>query len=110
MPTIILQLDPNHLTNPDLDLRYLLPALLEQKTNHLVQDDAYDYVGTPPNTIMLLFFQTAAPQLALQKILQILKTERPLHNDLSQIPIALHDNNQLTVLHPPNFAGKFHYP
>jgi len=39
LPTIILQLDPAKLSNPDADLRYVLTDLLITRLNGLLHDD-----------------------------------------------------------------------
>ena len=106
MPTIILQLDPAQLTNPDTDLRYVLPNLLISLSQGLLTDDGYDYI----NNHLLIFLQTQSPNTALPQILSFLASNRVLSNDLSQIPVALDDGQTITIHHPPAFPGKFHYP
>ena len=40
MGSIIIKLNPKKLTNPDLDLRYLIPDKIEEATNGEISDDA----------------------------------------------------------------------
>ncbi len=44
MQTIIIVLNPGKLTNPDLDLRYLIPDRVSEITEGAVRDNGYDYI------------------------------------------------------------------
>ena len=44
METVLVLLDPGKLNNPDLDLRYRIPDLVEQATGEAVKDGGYDYI------------------------------------------------------------------
>ena len=57
MPTVAIQLDPSRLTNPDLDIRYVLPDQLEEDSASAVSDDGYDYGRTSDR--LTLFLRTA---------------------------------------------------
>jgi hypothetical protein len=110
MATIIVQLDPTLLENPDLDIRYKLPDLLVERSSGLLQDVGYDYAGEPSTPCLLLLFETEAAQQAVPVIVDVLRSERVLGNNLSDVPVAIQDGEQFRVLHPPNFQGKFHHP
>ncbi len=43
MPTILLELDPQLLANPDADLRYVVPELLCERSGGLLVSDGYEY-------------------------------------------------------------------
>jgi hypothetical protein len=45
MHTIAIKLHAEHLANPDLDIRYVLPNLLKERSGGIISDDGYDYVG-----------------------------------------------------------------
>jgi hypothetical protein len=77
--TIALQLDPTLLDNPDLDIRYQLPDLLLERSNGLIQDNAYDYVG---DSLLTLFLETTDVDAALVHILDVINNVRLLENDL----------------------------
>jgi len=42
VPSIVIQLDPKLLVNPDADLRYLLPDLIVERSQGSIADDGYD--------------------------------------------------------------------
>lgn len=44
MQTIIIVLNPGKLTNPDLDLRYLIPDRISEITEGAIRDNGYDYI------------------------------------------------------------------
>jgi hypothetical protein len=55
MGAITLKLDPSRLTNPNLDLRYLLPDLLVEESGGLLRGNGYDYeTGSDTMLIHLL--------------------------------------------------------
>ena len=54
MPTVAIQLDPSRLTNPDLDIRYVLPDQLEEDSASAVSDDGYDYGRTSDRLTLFL--------------------------------------------------------
>lgn len=86
--TIVIVLDPEKLENPDLDLRYDLPARIETATAGAVRNGGYDYIDLPPDQpgpLMGLFLRTGEPAAGLwPKVLELLRRERFLGNDLSQ--------------------------
>lgn len=86
--TIVIVLAPGTLENPDLDLRYNLPARIEAATEGAVRDGGYDYIDPPPGQpgpLMGLFLRTGEPAAGLwPKVLELLQRERFLNNDLSQ--------------------------
>ncbi len=45
MGTIIIKLDSRKLKNPDLDIIYRLPELIEKYSNEKITDDGYDYLS-----------------------------------------------------------------
>lgn len=86
--TIVIVLDPGKLENPDLDLRYDIPARIEAVTEGAVRDGGYDYIDPPPGRpgpLMGLFLRTEAPAAGQwPKVLELLRRERFLDNDLSR--------------------------
>lgn len=87
--TIVIVLDPGKLENPDLDLRYDVPARIEAATEGAVRDGGYDYIDPPPDRpgpLMGLFLRTGQPAAGLwPKVLELLRRERFLDNDLSRL-------------------------
>ncbi len=82
MQTIIIVLDSKKMTNPDLDIRYVLPERIEEYTNNLIKDNGYDYLS---NTELGLWLETDDSINNVEKIIQLIKAETILENDLSQI-------------------------
>jgi hypothetical protein len=89
MTTITLQLDPSRLENPDLDIRYILPDLLVEKSNGILSDDSYDYVGD--SNRLLLFLRAKDPVKGLACVLNVIENERVLGNDLRKVTIVTID-------------------
>ncbi len=82
MQTIIVLLNAEMMTNPDLDIRYTLPERIEEYTNNQVKDNGYDYLS---NTKLGLWFETDNAVNNVEKIIQLINTERFLENDLSKV-------------------------
>jgi len=108
--TIILQLDPARLSNPDLDIRYVLPDLLIANSSGGLSDDGYDYGGDGPAPHLFIFLRTDEPHAAVGVVVDFLKSERVLENDLSEVLVAVEDGDHFRVVHPPGFSGMFHRP
>lgn len=83
METIILKLNPNVLTNPDLDLCYVVPEEIESLSNGLIMDNGYDYLEEINNTIGIWMKAECAKESYLD-IIEILKKHLFLENDLSK--------------------------
>lgn len=82
MQTIIIVLDPKKMTNPDLDIRYTLPERIEEYTNNEVTDNGYDYIGGDKLGIWL---ETADAGKRVQAVIELIKAEQFLENDLSEV-------------------------
>lgn len=81
METIILKLDAEKMKNPDLEIRYILPARVEEYTDHIITDNGYDYIS---NTELGLWFATEDAKESVALLIQLLGTEIFLDNDLSE--------------------------
>ena len=110
MATIMLQLDPARLSNPDLDIRYVLPDLLVERSSGRLTDDGYDYVGEGSAPCLFIFLRTDDAALAVPDVIQVLKAERVLGNDLSDVPVAVGEGDHFRVMHPPESVGTFQRP
>lgn len=82
METIIIVLDSKKMTNPDLDIRYTLPDRIEEYTNHQIRDNGYDYLS---DTELGLWLETDHSTKNVEMIIQLIKKESFLDNDLSRI-------------------------
>jgi hypothetical protein len=107
MPTIILQLDPKNLRNPNLDIRYVLTEQLIARSAGALTDDGYDYVSHEGRPLLLLFLQTNDAATALTGVIKFMETEIVLGNGLSNVPVAIEDGEEFRIVHPPNFSGTF---
>ena len=108
--TVILRLDPAKLGDPDLDIRYVLPELIVERSGGRLTDEGYDYAddgGGGATPCLLLFLGAADADAALPGVLEILKSERVLENDLSDVAVAVEDGDEFRVVHPPGFDGEF---
>ncbi|SRR5579871_613199 len=106
MAALVMRLDPRRLANPDLDIRYLLPDLLAERSGGVITDDGYDYVGEEP--LLVLFFKVADLQAALACVLDVVENVRVLGNDLRPATvIAVERGGQHQVVFPREFEAPF---
>lgn len=76
MPTIVIRLDPAALADPNADLRYQIPDLLEARTDGLLRDDGYDYERD--TDAMLIFLKTEHPGAASDAVAAFLASSTEL--------------------------------
>lgn len=81
MQTIIIVLDSKKMTNPDLDIRYILPERIEEYTNSQARDNGYDYLS---GTELGIWLDTDNAAENVQKVIQLIKSETFMDNDLSK--------------------------
>jgi hypothetical protein len=106
MHTIVLRLDPRLMANPDLDIRYVLPDLLSERSAGVISDDGYDYVGDRP--YLVLFLQATALEPAVVCVRDVIENVRVLDNDLRPgVVAAVEHEGRHEVIYPPGFAGPF---
>lgn len=79
--TIIIKLDSRKMKNPDLDIRYKLPDRIEEVTEGRIEDNGYDYLT---NTILGIWLETDNAEEGVKEVIELLKKEEFLENDLSQ--------------------------
>lgn len=80
MQTIIIILDAKKLSNPDLDLRYLLPEEIEKISQGSILDNGYDYLNNDCIGIWLKA-ESALEQYPI--IVDLVTCRQFLNNDLS---------------------------
>ena len=88
MAAIVISMDSRKMTKPDLDIRYLLPDRIEEWSEGAVQDNGYDYVDEDGH-ILAVWLETKDAEAWWPKIVELLKTERFMDNDLSQSSTVL---------------------
>jgi hypothetical protein len=106
MHTIVLRLDPGRMDNPDLDIRYVLPDLLSERSAGVITDDGYDYVGDRP--YLVLFLKVTVLEPAVACVRDVIENVRVLDNDLRPaIVAAVEHEDRHEVIYPAGFDGPF---
>ena len=82
MQTIIIVLNSRKMSNPDLDIRYILPERIEEYTNNQVKDNGYDFIS---ESELGLWLETDNAVNNADKIIQLINEEKFLENDLSKV-------------------------
>jgi hypothetical protein len=80
MASIVLKLDPARLTNRDLDIRYVLPDLLAEGSDGLLEDGGYDY--EEGSNRLLIYLDTTDLEKAVPYVSNFLSTTIVMGNDL----------------------------
>ncbi len=85
MKKLVLTLDAAKLKTPDLDLRYVIPDLLTDRSNGNIVGNGYDYEEQEnPNSPLIAIFLTVTNLTdALENISQLVLSEAVLGNKLS---------------------------
>lgn len=97
MQTIVIVLDSTKMANPDLDIRYILPERIEEYTNNSIKDNGYDYLS---DTELGLWLETDDSANNVEKIIQLIKKEIFLENDLSNVAdIFVSDEESAEIEH-----------
>ena len=81
MQTILIVLDSEKMDNPDLDIRYLLPDRIQEYTDGQIVDNGYDYLD---NDEMGIWLDTDDAAQNIEKVIELIKSEQILDNDLSR--------------------------
>lgn len=81
METIIIKLDAKKMKNPNLDIRYVLPKMIEQCTNKKIIDNGYDYISDDELGIWL---ETDNAEKMVDVIVELIKNKMVLDNDLTK--------------------------
>jgi len=72
MGSIVLKLNPQKLTNPDVDLRYFIPNKIAELTLGKIADNGYDYLDDEVSS-MAIFLKSSSPKEDIISIFEILK-------------------------------------
>jgi hypothetical protein len=106
MPVVAIRLDPAALANPDLDIRYVLPDLLTERSAGLILDDGYDYAGSKPYLALFLKCNEVEPAVAC--IVDVIEHVRVLDNDLrTGAAVGIRSGDGWDVVYPRGFDGEF---
>ncbi len=82
MQTILIVLDSEKMDNPDLDIRYLLPDRIQEYTDGQIVDNGYDYLNSDE---MGIWLDTDDAAQNVEKVIELIKSEQILDNDLSRV-------------------------
>ena len=89
--TFVIRVNPGDLTNPDADLRYAIPDLLQSRSGGRVQDNGFDYED---GDVMAIFVSTFDPEWAEPFIRQTLDTQVIYDNELAnRYTLSIADND-----------------
>lgn len=106
MELIAIKLRAVDLENPDADIRYELPDLLEARSNGVLSSNWYDYVG--PKHDLVMFLDATELQPAVECVLEVVKNVRVLGNDLSRAcVVAVRREGSFQVIYPEGDDGEF---
>ncbi|HKE58201.1 MAG TPA: hypothetical protein VKB46_15920 [Pyrinomonadaceae bacterium] len=107
MTSIVIKLSSETLPNPDLDLRYLIPDLLKERSAGIIKDDGYDY-GSSDSSNLYLFLTTDNPDKAVACITDVIDQETVLENRLADhVVVAIREGESFKVVYPANYDGTF---
>jgi hypothetical protein len=106
METIAIKLDSARLTNPDADMRYVLPDLLTQRSGGVIADDGYDYIG--PSNTMVVFLKVSDLEKGTACINEVISNVRVLENDLrNAVMVAVQRGDKFDVIYPVGSRDEF---
>lgn len=106
MELIAIKLRVRDLENPDADIRYELPELLEVRSEGVISSNGYDYVG--PKNDLVVFLDATEFRAAVECILEVVKNVRALRNDLSRAcVVAVRREGEFKVVYPEGYDLEF---
>jgi hypothetical protein len=106
MHTIAIKLHAENLANPDLDIRYVLPDLLKERSGGIISDDGYDYVGDDND--LVLFLKVTDLERAVACINHVLTGDHVLGNDLrAGAIVAVEHEDGYRIIYPPGCRDEF---
>jgi len=104
MASIAIKLYPARMSNPDADLRYLIPKRIQEVYNESIIEDGYDYLD---DDSMVIYLATEAPDAGVAKVIELLQNEEVLNNRiLESAIIGLDRGSGYTVVFPADFEGQ----
>ena len=91
-------LDSNKLENPALDLRYLVPDRIEEITEKRIWNDGFDYIGEKSDIMVTFSCIEEYREEDITMIIEVLKNELFLENDLSKSAVLYTSDSGLEDL------------
>jgi hypothetical protein len=106
MYSIVIKIDPGKLLDANLDMRYVLPDLIAERSGNFIQDDGYDYASQ--SDAMLVYLTTEDLQKALPTVIDIVENATVLGNCLKDaVIVATGVYDDYTVVYPPDYQQPF---
>ena len=104
MASIAIKLNPENMSNPDADLRYLIPKRIQEVYNESIMEDGYDYLD---DGSMVIYLATDDPDAGVMKVIALLQNEQMLDNNiLESAIIGLDKGSGYTVVFPADLKGQ----
>ena len=91
MGRIAIKLNPKKLTNPDLDLRYVIPDKIEELTSGKITNNGFDYLDDEVSS-MVVFLNCSNPEEDVASVVEIIKNHAFLGNKLYETVDIYHSN------------------
>ena len=104
MASIAIKLNPAKMTNPDADLRYLIPRRIQEVSDESIVEDGYDYLD---DGSMVIYLATDDPEAGAKTVIELLQNEKVLNNRiLDSAIIGLDKGSGYTIVFPVDFEGQ----
>jgi hypothetical protein len=106
MYSIVIKIVPDKLVDPNLDMRYVLPDLIAERSGNFIQDDGYDYASQ--SDAMLVYLTTNDLQKALPIVIDVIENVTVLGNCLKDaVIVAAGTDENYAIVYPPNWEQPF---
>ncbi|MCL2638910.1 MAG: hypothetical protein FWD48_11155 [Oscillospiraceae bacterium] len=83
MGSIVIKLNPEKLTNPDLDLRYVVPDTISELTQGKIINEGFDYLDDECSTMVILL-SSSNPREDVVTVAEIIKNNSFMDNQLNE--------------------------
>ena len=91
MGSIVIKLNPENLTNPDLDLRYEIPDTISDLTQGRIKNEGFDYLNDEYST-MIILLGSDNPKEDVISVAEILKNNSFMDNQLGEFAEILYSD------------------
>lgn len=99
MGAIVVRLNAGALANPDLDLRYVLPDLLAERSGGAIRYNGYDYANEGAD--LVLFLKADRPGEVVGLVIEVIENVAVLDNDLRPAAtVTVEEDGRSEVVYP----------
>ena len=107
MGEIAIKLNPKKLSNPDTDIRYVIPDRIEEQFEGKIEGNGFDYLEDEFDSLVI-FLSSTSPEEDAKMILDFLRKEPFCENWLLESAVVgIRENKQYRIVHPENYKGHF---